>query len=89
MKRVGYLSCRICKTHFASTINHLSAEVDVFCEWLVLYERRHGVPAMRVLEVGFSDGGTTPMGEAEQPVDAAQHPPVRTQNCAADKGLGF
>ena len=24
----------MCKTRFSSKINHLSAEVDVFCEWI-------------------------------------------------------
>ena len=33
-KKVGQLRCRICKTHFSSKINHLSHEVDVFCDWI-------------------------------------------------------
>jgi len=33
-KKVGVLNCRICKTQYASKINHLSAEVDVFCDWI-------------------------------------------------------
>jgi transcription elongation factor Elf1 len=33
-KKIGALHCRICKTKFNSKINHLSAEVDVFCDWL-------------------------------------------------------
>ena len=33
-KKVGQLNCRICKTAYAAKINHLSAEVDVFCDWI-------------------------------------------------------
>ena len=33
-KKIGFLNCRICKTKFSQKINKLSAEVDVFCEWI-------------------------------------------------------
>ena len=33
-KRIGRLDCRICKTNYMTKINHLSAEVDVFCDWI-------------------------------------------------------
>ena len=31
---MALLKCRICKTAYSSAINHLTAEVDVFCHWL-------------------------------------------------------
>ena len=33
-KKIGHLNCRICKVSFASKINHLSQEVDVYCDWI-------------------------------------------------------
>lgn len=33
-KRIGFLKCRICSTHFASKVHNLSAQVDVYCAWI-------------------------------------------------------
>ena len=33
-KKIGTLGCRICKLNYVSKINHLSAEVDVYCNWI-------------------------------------------------------
>ena len=33
-RRIGSLKCRICSTSHSSRIHHLSAAVDVYCDWI-------------------------------------------------------
>ena len=33
-RRIGSLRCRICSTQHSSKIHHLSAAVDVYCNWI-------------------------------------------------------
>ena len=33
-RRMGSLKCRICSTQHSSRIHHLSAAVDVYCDWI-------------------------------------------------------
>ena len=33
-RRIGSLKCRICSTTHSSKIHHLSAAVDVYCDWI-------------------------------------------------------
>ena len=33
-RRIGTLKCRICSTGHSSKVHHLSAAVDVYCDWI-------------------------------------------------------
>jgi transcription elongation factor Elf1 len=59
-KKVGSLQCRICKTRFQSKINHLSAEVDVFCEWI---DECHEINKGGGKDVEVAPGGDDDYGE--------------------------
>ena len=53
-KKVGNLLCRICKTNFKSKINHLSHEVDVYCDWI---DACHQLNTKQPVDPDEEDGG--------------------------------
>ena len=63
-RRIGNLKCRICSTGHRSRIHHLSAAVDVYCNWI---DDCH-----RVNQVGPQKSFQKKLGDKAKPIEATE-----------------